>query len=240
MKWMVSIVAAAAFAGTAKAASVSDALQSLITGTVDRFETASLSCPNAATPNLSPFVQYRTDGTGGWQRIVAGRARQEAPFIWLSHADGRLVVSIASMVRGDWIYCDDDGDEWERSKDYWFDSRYQVTDTPAGMRLTLAGFLRLSHQGFGVLPLPGTLLQPVDLLDGYFVYSDPAVNGPAEHFTCMTPQSLEMKVTPAGNGFAVEFPDACGPGVPLTANYRRSDCQGGWGCSQFPAAMDID
>lgn len=202
-----------------------------------RFEAQSaLTCPGGENPNLSPYIQYHRTAQHGWDYWTIGTAGEYAPFIWLSQSRGQLQIAVSAAVIGSWIYCDDDGDEFERSKTYWFGSLYDVAQVRASViDLNLTGFTPIYDQSVSQVVSSNQLLQRRDLQNASFFYNDPIVDGPSEHTTFAPAQNLALNVIAVtASGFTVNFPDACGPNQPLRVAYVKSTCSEDQHCSELP------
>lgn len=221
------------------AESANDLLKSYVSTDINRFQASEkLTCANGLEPKLFPLVQHREISRDIFIRWKSGRASNYAPYIWIYNENNSARVAFTSLVQAEWIYCDDDGHEFTRGKDYWFHSRYYVAGDSATSDFELEGFSESYSQRIGNLQPTSKLLQALDLLDGFFVYNDPSVDGPAEHRALMTHEKFSLPLFRVdGHSFAVEFKDACGKGQPLRVTYKRSVCENRNYCDEFPAEI---
>ncbi|MCB9254556.1 MAG: hypothetical protein H6617_07730 [Bdellovibrionaceae bacterium] len=216
----------------------SDLLKGLVSTKVNRFEVAGeVKCGNGFIPQLSKFVQYRSKKQGEWLQWSTGPAKNYAPYLWLSVEGEQSKVYLASMVKGEWIYCDDDGHEFTYQKDYWFQTRYSVAGDSVSAQLSRQEFFSIRNQSMGFVEPDKEALSSRDLEDAYFFYKDPVVNGPAEHWTYMTSKSLELGFEQVdADTLLVSFPGACANGEALKVSYQRSNCESPYFCRELPAA----
>jgi hypothetical protein len=219
------------------AESANDLLKSFVSRGVNRFQASEkLLCPNGMEPTLHPFVQHREISRDDFIRWKSGRASNYAPYLWIHSEDDSARLAFTSLVQAEWITCDDEGHEFLHGKDYWFHSRYSVKGDSSAADFDLEGFAQVGSQRDGNMQNHTKLLKPIDLLDGSFVYTDPVVNGPAEHSVLMTPEKFSFNLNRVDHqSFEIEFKDACGMGQPLRIKYVRSECENIHFCEEFPA-----
>ena len=213
-------------------------VDSLSDGQLNRFESqGDLACEDGVVPRVPKWNQYQKDEFSGHAGEF-GRAKGFAPFIWIGKDPANNpVISLTSLVRVDWVYCDDDGNTSERSSGFSFRSVYDVSGEIGSPVIPLRHYVenQSGQSAAYVYPLYGGSVF-ADLTD-FDPYATGVIDGPSDEPVIFdTPERLNIAFEPEQGGFRVVFKDACGPGKHLPLSYHRSDCGGpdqGW-CNEMP------
>jgi hypothetical protein len=217
-------------------AGTGDPITKLVGSGINRFEQyGEAICADGQRPDLSGFVQYRSENSTPTPSWDIGRAVNYAPFIWLSKEGDKPKVWFSSLVIGEWIYCDDDGDEFIRRKYYMFKSRYNLEKKGESFELSENGFLKTPYQAVGVVETSSQFLSRSDLRDASFFYNDPVVDGPSEHWSFITPKTVMMGADVVDDDtLKLTFEKLCPGDKPFVAMYKRSQCPSAYECNETP------
>ena len=227
----------------AMAQSFDEFVTSVARQTGDRFESSDpLVCSNGSLPNLSGYYQYSpmTQSPGYWD---FGTAKSHAPYIWLGKDfENKPMLSLTAAVKVDWVFCDDDGDTFERSSSFPFRAIYSAKGNLAAPILTRDFFVKNARGQRTGLVNPSVDGQTYNTLRDFDPYATGQIDGPSdEPILFGNPNSLEMSFeTVDGSGsFLTVFKNACGSGEDLKILYTKSLCEssGSDSCYEFPGVL---
>lgn len=210
------------------AQSFDDFVTNVARETGDRFESSDpLVCSDGSVPNLSGYYQYspRTEWPGYWE---FGSAKSHAPYIWLGKDyENKPILGLTAAVSVDWVFCDDDGDTFERKSSFPFRAIFSAQGSLSSPLLTRQFFVPNAQGQRTGLVNPGAGEQTYSVLRDFNPYASGEIDGPSdEPILFENPASLQMSFeSAAGSGsFVSVFKDACGPGLDLKLSYTKSLC----------------
>ncbi len=240
MKNLILILGFGFSCNVALAQSFSDFVTKVARQTGDRFESSErLSCPNGSIPNLPGFYQYSFSEQryNPWE---FGSVQTHAPFIWLGKDyDDKPILGLTAAVSVDWVYCDDDGDTFERRSFFAFRSIYAGQGDIAAPTLTRKFFVHNAQgQRTGFIN-PSTGDATYNRLRDFDPYATGQIDGPSdEPLLFENPTSLQIVFEPlaASDSFVTIFKDACGVDQDLRLRYTKSPCDlaNGEFCNELP------
>jgi hypothetical protein len=243
MKHLIIFCAIGLAVHGAQAQSFDEFVTSIARPTGDRFEsTEPLVCPNGSVPNLTGYFQYSPldQSPGYW---AFGTAKSHAPFIWLGRDyENKPILGLTAAVTVDWVFCDDDGDTFERSSSFPFRAVYSAQGQSASPVLTRQFFVRNSQGQRTGLVNPSVDGQIYTSLRDFDPYATGQIDGPSdEPILYGNPSSLEMSFEPVrgNNSFVTVFRNACGLGQDLKISYIKSLCDfsDGNSCFEYPEVL---
>ncbi|MCX6119318.1 MAG: hypothetical protein NT027_17400 [Proteobacteria bacterium] len=227
--------------GVNNSLNINDVLEPQVYDGGYRYEVkGNIGCEQGVSVQLPEFVQSSLRNPNDEYSWGIGRPKNFAPFIWLTKTqDGSYSVSLTSAATANWVFCNDDGDTFYRSKNYFFDTLYSVTATGDNIALERIGYLQMhtqtaprsiADQNLGMLI--------TDISDAQFIHKDPAIDGPYDFSIYSTPKSLSIGIHKSSStenvlSFDAVFPNGCGEAKPLKVTYTRSDCEE-YNCSDLP------
>lgn len=231
-----------AFKG-ALAQSFDEFVTSIARPTGDRFEsTKPLVCPNGSAPNLNGYFQYSSlDPIPGYWAF--GTAKSHAPYIWLGkNFENKAILSLTAAVTVDWVFCDDDGDTFERSSSFPFRAIYSASGNLADPTLTRQFFVRNAQGQRTGLVNPSVDEQTYSTLRDFDPYATGQIDGPSdEPILFQNPARIELAFVPLedSGSFVTIFKNACGLGLDLELVYSKSLCHSSDGrvCNEMPGDL---
>ena len=196
--------------------------------TGDRFESSDpLVCSNGSVPNLSGYYQYspRAQSPGYWE---FGSAKSHAPYIWLGKDfENKPILGLTAAVSVDWVFCDEDGDTFERSSSFPFRAIYSAQGPLAAPILMRQFFVRNAQGQRTGFVNPSADGQTYSMLRDFDPYATGQIDGPSdEPILFENPASLEVSFEPTADSgsFVTIFKNACGNGKDLNLLYTNSNC----------------
>jgi hypothetical protein len=172
-----------------------------------------------------------------------GTAKRYAPFIWLGRDnENKPILGLTAAVTVDWVFCDDDGDTFERSSSFPFRAIYSGLGHSTSTILTRQFFIRNSHGQRTSIVNPSVDGQVYTRLLDFDPYATGQIDGPSDEPMLYENPSLIETSFEAGsdsNSFVTIFKNACGLGQDLKIYYTKSLCDfsDGDNCYEYPGSL---